>query len=80
MKVSKKARYALQALVDLTTNMKENPIPLAEIAGRQEMSFSYLEQVFHELKKAGVVKSMKLPERRIYAGKAGRSDDSRRNI
>ncbi|MDY5846847.1 MAG: Rrf2 family transcriptional regulator [Bariatricus sp.] len=61
MKVSKKARYALQALVDLTTNMKENPIPLAEIAGRQEMSFSYLEQVFHELKKAGVVKSMKGP-------------------
>ena len=62
MKVSKKARYGLRALVDLAVNMKEAPVPLAEIAERQKMSLNYLEQVFSALRRAELVKSMKGPK------------------
>ncbi|MGN0404119.1 MAG: RrF2 family transcriptional regulator [Bariatricus sp.] len=62
MKVSKKARYGLRALVDLAVHVQECPMPLAEIAKRQEMSLNYLEQVFSALRKAGIVKSMKGPK------------------
>ena len=59
MKVSKKARYGLRALVDLAVHIQECPVPLVEIAKRQEMSLNYLEQVLGALRKAGIVKSMK---------------------
>lgn len=62
MKVSKKARYGLRALVDLAVHIQECPVPLVEIAKRQEMSLNYLEQVFHSLRRAGIVKSMKGPK------------------
>ena len=48
MKVSKKARYGLRALVDLAVHIQECPVPLVEIAKRQEMSLNYLEQVLKE--------------------------------
>ena len=38
MKVSKKARCGLRALVDLAVHIQECPVPLVEIAKRQEMS------------------------------------------
>ena len=62
MKVSKKARYGLRALVDLAVHIQECPVPLVEIAKRQEMSLNYLEQVLGALRKAGIVKSMKGPK------------------
>ena len=62
MKVSKKSRYGLRALVDLAVHIQECPVPLVEIAKRQEMSLNYLEQVLGALRKAGIVKSMKGPK------------------
>lgn len=62
MKVSKKARYGLRALMDLAVHIQECPVPLVEIAKRQEMSLNYLEQVLGALRKAGIVKSMKGPK------------------
>ena len=62
MKVSKKARYGLRALVDLAVHIQECPVPLVEIAKRQEMSLNYLEQVLGAVRKAGIVQSMKGPK------------------
>lgn len=59
MKISTKGRYGLRALVDLSANAKEEPIALAMIAKRQNLSLNYLEQVFGTLRKAHIVKSIK---------------------
>ncbi|MSP82323.1 MAG: Rrf2 family transcriptional regulator [Alphaproteobacteria bacterium] len=65
MKLSSKGRYAVMAMVDLahTTRTMSNtrPIPLADIAERQEISLSYLEQLFGRLRRGGLVKSVRGP-------------------
>jgi Rrf2 family iron-sulfur cluster assembly transcriptional regulator len=49
------------AMVDLAQNSKGEPVALAEIAERQEISLSYLEQLFAMLRKGGLVKSVRGP-------------------
>ena len=61
MKLSTKGRYAVMALVDLAAHSKGKPLALAEIADRQEISLSYLEQLFAKLRRAGVVTSLRGP-------------------
>jgi Rrf2 family iron-sulfur cluster assembly transcriptional regulator len=61
MKLSTKGRYAVMALVDLATNDAGRPIALAEIADRQEISLSYLEQLFAKLRRGGIVTSVRGP-------------------
>ena len=61
MKLSTKGRYAVMALVDLAANDAGRPIALAEIADRQEISLSYLEQLFAKLRKGGLVCSVRGP-------------------
>lgn len=61
MKLSTKGRYAVMALVDLAKQARDKPIALAEIAERQEISLSYLEQLFAKLRRAGLVKSVRGP-------------------
>ena len=61
MKLSTKGRYAVMAVCDLATNSAGQPVSLAEIAGRQDISLSYLEQLFAKLRRAGVVKSIRGP-------------------
>jgi Rrf2 family cysteine metabolism transcriptional repressor len=59
MKVSTKGRYGLRAMIDLALYSKNDLVPLISIAERQDISKSYLEQVFSALRKAGLVKSIK---------------------
>lgn len=59
MKVSTKGRYGLRAMIDLALYSKNELVPLASIAERQNISKSYLEQVFSALRKSGLVKSLK---------------------
>lgn len=59
MKISAKTRYGLRALVDLAIHDIGSPVPLINIANRQEISINYLEQVFALLKKANIVRSIK---------------------
>lgn len=59
MKLSQKTRYGLRALIDLSVNSKEDAVTSASIAGRNDISPQYLEQVFANLKRAGIVKSVK---------------------
>jgi len=62
MKLSTKGRYAVMAMVDLAIQSSaDNPVALAEIAERQDISLSYLEQLFGKLRKGGLVKSVRGP-------------------
>lgn len=61
MRLSTKGRYAVMAMVDLARHGNGKPVALAEIAGRQEISLSYLEQLFGRLRRNGLVKSVRGP-------------------
>lgn len=61
MKLSTKGRYAVMAMVDLATHSKGQPVALADIAERQEISLSYLEQLFAKLRRGGLVRSVRGP-------------------
>ena len=61
MRLSTKGRYAVMALVDLAGHSNGRPVALADISGRQEISLSYLEQLFAKLRRAGLVKSVRGP-------------------
>jgi len=61
MKLSTKGRYAVMAMVDLASTSKGNPVALADIAERQEISLSYLEQLFAKLRRGGLVRSVRGP-------------------
>ena len=58
MKLSKKCRYALRALIDLSVNSGNEHIVLGGIAERNQISPQYLEQVFASLRRAGIVKGI----------------------
>ena len=59
MKLSKKSRYGLRALIDLAVNSRTELVSLGSIAQRYDISAKYLEHVFSALRKAHIVKSMK---------------------
>ncbi|HWE46433.1 MAG TPA: Rrf2 family transcriptional regulator [Caulobacteraceae bacterium] len=65
MRLSTKGRYAVMAMADLAKNGSkdgsEKAVSLAEIARRQEISLSYLEQLFGRLRRAGLVRSVRGP-------------------
>ncbi len=51
MKLTSKGRYAVTAMLDIALNQSKGPITLAMISERQDISLSYLEQIFAKLKK-----------------------------
>ena len=61
MRLSTKGRYAVMAMVDLASFGGRKPVSLADIADRQEISLSYLEQLFGKLRKGGLVRSVRGP-------------------
>lgn len=61
MKLSTRGRYAVMAMADLARVQMDKPVTLADIATRQEISLSYLEQLFAQLRRAGLVTSMRGP-------------------
>ncbi len=61
MKLSTKGRYAVTAMLDLALHSGSGPISLSEISGRQDISLSYLEQLFSKLRKANLVDSIRGP-------------------
>ncbi len=61
MRLSTKGRYAVMAMVDLATHGRVGPVTLGEIADRQEISLSYLEQLFAKLRRSVIVKSVRGP-------------------
>ncbi|QJQ94479.1 MULTISPECIES: Fe-S cluster assembly transcriptional regulator IscR [Halomonadaceae] len=61
MRLTTKGRYAVTAMLDLALNAAEGPTSLADISRRQEISLSYLEQLFARLRRAQLVKSVRGP-------------------
>ena len=61
MKLSTKGRYAVMAMADLAHHSNGKPVALAEVADRQEISLSYLEQLFGRLRRGGLVSSVRGP-------------------
>ena len=61
MKLSTKGRYAVMAMADIAKNSNGAPVSLATIAGRQNISQEYLEQLFGRLRKASLVTSVRGP-------------------
>jgi len=62
MKLTTKGRYAVMAMADLAANENIKPVSLNEIALRQNISLSYLEQLFLKLKNNNLVKSVRGPQ------------------
>jgi len=61
MKLTTKGRYAVTAMLDLALHGDAGPVSLAEISTRQEISLSYLEQLFSKLRRSGLVTSTRGP-------------------
>lgn len=59
MKLTTKARYAVQAMADIAALGRSRPVALPEIAARQAISIGYLEQLFARLRRAQLVDSVR---------------------
>ena len=58
MKLTSRGRYAVMALADMANFDRQNPVSLRDISLRQNISLVYLEQIFSNLKKNNIVKSI----------------------
>lgn len=61
MRLTTKGRYAVTAMLDLAFHSQKSPVTLTDIATRQIISLSYLEQLFARLRKAGMVTGVRGP-------------------
>lgn len=61
MRLTTKGRYAVTAILDLAYHSQKKPVTLTDIAARQTISLSYLEQLFARLRRAGLVKGLRGP-------------------
>lgn len=61
MRLTTKGRYAVTAMLDLALHKDAGPVSLADISGRQEISLSYLEQLFAKLRRNHLVSSVRGP-------------------
>ena len=62
MKISTRGRYALRIMLDLALADSGSPVRVKYIAGRQEISEKYMEQIISVLNKAGFVRSVRGPQ------------------
>ena len=69
MRLTTKGRYAVTSILDLALHQDVGPIPLAGIAARQDISLSYLEQLFAQLRRRGLVQSVRGPGGGYHLGK-----------
>jgi Rrf2 family iron-sulfur cluster assembly transcriptional regulator len=61
VRLTTKGRYAVTAMLDLAFHSQIKPVTLPDIANRQTISLSYLEQLFARLRRAGIVKGVRGP-------------------
>lgn len=61
MRLTTKGRYAVTAMLDLALHKDQGPTSLSDIAQRQGISLSYLEQLFAKLRKRALVSSVRGP-------------------
>ena len=61
MKLTSKGRYAVTAMLDVALHSQAGPVSLADISVRQDISLSYLEQLFSRLRREELVSSVRGP-------------------
>lgn len=61
MKLTTRSRFAVTSMIDLALYAEKEPVRIADIARREQISVAYLEQIFIKLRKAGLVKSVRGP-------------------
>jgi Rrf2 family iron-sulfur cluster assembly transcriptional regulator len=61
MRLSTKGRYAVTSITDLALHACAGPVTLADISERQGLSLSYLEQMFAQLRRQGLVTGVRGP-------------------
>ena len=61
MRLTTKGRFAVTAMIDLALRESSGPVSLAAISARQQISLSYLEQLFGKLRRKGLVSSVRGP-------------------
>jgi Rrf2 family iron-sulfur cluster assembly transcriptional regulator len=71
MRLTTKGRYAVTAMLDLALHGSNGPISLADISGRQNISLSYLEQLFAKLRRNELVHSVRGPGGGYKLNRAG---------
>lgn len=75
MRLTTKGRFAVTAMLDLAIHeaqglAEKKPVTLAAISERQDISLSYLEQLFSKLRRQGLVKSVRGPGGGYHLAKA----------
>ena len=73
MRLTTRGRYAVTAMLDLTLHAQGGPVPLADIADRQSISLSYLEQLFSRLRQCDLDVSVRGPGGGYYLRRASDS-------
>ena len=61
MRLTTKGRFAVTAMIDLALRQDNGPVTLAGISQRQDISLSYLEQLFGKLRRHEIVESVRGP-------------------
>ena len=61
MRLTTKGRYAVTAMLDLAIHSNREPVTLSDISMRQDISLSYLEQLFARLRRSELVRSVRGP-------------------
>ena len=61
MRLTTKGRFAVTAMIDLALRQDKGPVTLSTISQRQEISLSYLEQLFGKLRRHEIVESVRGP-------------------
>jgi len=62
MRLTTKGEYAVRAILDLAATSKGEPVQIKDIASREKISKSYIEQLFNKLRKSGIIKSIRGPQ------------------
>ncbi len=70
MRLTTKGRFAVTAMIDLALRDHAGPVALAGISGRQQISLSYLEQLFGKLRRRALVESVRGPGGGYRLGRA----------
>lgn len=70
MKISTRTRYGIRAVLELAENYHKGPLQLRIIAGRQDISMKYLEQIMAILKSGDFIRSIRGPRGGYMLAKA----------
>ena len=71
MRLTTKGRFAVTAMLDLAMHADQHAVKLNAISERQNISLSYLEQLFSKLRRAGLVESIRGPGGGYILGNSG---------